>query len=132
MKLDTLPLVICNIVISSVANGTLRFSTSADAQTNVSPRILVAAAFALNTLSFTFWYSILSSGEELSSTQVIISSSMIVLGVSMGTLIFGEVITPLRCLGVLLALLAVSIVAYAGRTPHVPVQPDETVRATEI
>ena len=127
MKLSAVPLVVCNIVISSVANATLRFSASTVSDGTLSPGVLVVGAFALNTISFTFWYVILHSGEELSSTQVIISSSMIVLGVSMGGLLFGEPMTPLRCIGVMLALMAIVVMFYAGRTHHTAVQADEGV-----
>ena len=129
MQLSILPLVVCNIVLSSVANATLRFSAGTP---NVPPYLLVVGAFALNTFSFTFWYLILHSGEELSSTQVIVSSSMIVLGVSMGSLLFGEIITPLRCLGVMMALMAIAVMFYAGKTPpHTTVLADEGVGSTE-
>lgn len=129
MRLSTVPLVMCNIMLSSVANATLRFSASSEAR--VPPAVLIVGAFVLNTISFIFWYLILHSGEELSSTQVIVSSSMIVLGVSIGNLVFGEIITPLRCLGVATALLAIVVMFYAGRIPHGAVRVEEdTVNAT--
>ena len=125
MKLSTIPLVVCNILLSSVANATLRSSArTPDAPSSV---LWVVGAFALNTCSFTCWHFILRSGEELSSTQVIVSSSMIVLGVSMGSLLFGEIITPLRCLGVIMALMAISVMFYAGETSHTAMQTDESI-----
>tara|TARA_E500000178_G_scaffold276217_1_gene275121 strand:+ start:321 stop:710 length:390 start_codon:yes stop_codon:yes gene_type:complete len=101
--------VVSNVVLGTTANSLLRW-----AATSQHPFWTVFGAFSLNSGAFAFWYLLLSRGEGLSTTQIVVSSSMIVMSCIIAALVFSEPITPMHLLGGALALSAVGVMSAAS------------------
>lgn len=105
MRPQLLPCVLSNVVLSTCANSILRAAASATRDR----ASYLAGAMLLNSVSFGFWYIILQSGEDLASTQITVSSSMIVCSIVVGRVVFQETTSALKMSGAALALTAVVV-----------------------
>lgn len=122
MQLSTLPLVVCNVILATIGNASLRQA----ARTPERERLFLVAAATLNISSFSFWYVILRHGEDLASTQITVSSSMIVMSLLVGGVVFGETTTWLQLAGAGLALTAVIVMFAATQRTHDAMPPEST------